>query len=162
MKGWMLAAALAAVAPLALAQDEDRRQLILDQQALLQTELRAGVRRLSEADIEEIAAQQRIVRRLLEAHASPDEMKQHERVELDNALQEINARVVGSRVADEDRRVCKLERSTGTNVRKQTCHTRAEWATIRKDARTWMATPRICIPPGCGEAPGDRIRLPTR
>lgn len=153
---------LALAAATAAAQPTDRLRQILDQQELLATEMRTGVIRLPAADAAVVREQQAAIQRLLDGRVSLDSLEQHERIQLDSALQEINARVVGTLRAAEDRRICKLERTTGSNVRKQTCKTREEWAMARRDSKTWHATPRICIPPGCGEAPGDRIERGLR
>ena len=148
MTRWTLVFALAVST--AVAQPTDRLRQIADQQALLAEELKTGVLKVAARDAASIRDEQRVVFDLLSKNPTLADMSVEERVRLDNALQRINALVVSGRAALDDRRVCRSERATGSNVRKLTCRTQAEWDDIREQARLYKMDPQVCIPPGCG------------
>jgi hypothetical protein len=66
------------------------------------------------------------------------------------ALESINAEVVGTRGAQEQRDVCWTEAKTGSKMKVARCGTQEEIDETRHGARAWMERPKVCVPPGCG------------
>ena len=146
----VLLSALLALAPLATAQPETLAR-IREQQQVLAEELDAGVLKMTPREAALVRKDQARVAKLLDGKASLDDLGVAERVELDNALERINALVVGTRGADEGRDVCRYERVTGSKMRKLDCATAAERGNARDNARAYLEKPRVCVPPGCGQ-----------
>lgn len=150
MRALMLSALLL-VAPIAAAQSIDRLAQIREQQAVLLTELDTGVLKLTPREGALVRKDHARVAAILAANATLDDLGVAERVELDNALERINALVVATRQAEEDADVCHYERKTGTKLPKLDCATASQRRNSRDGARAYMEKPRICVPPGCGQ-----------
>ena len=88
--------------------------------------------------------------RLAEGKSQLDELNIEERVQLENALETINAEVVGTRVAQENRDVCWTEAKSGSKLKVTRCGTQEEIDEARRGARAWMEKLKICSGPGCG------------
>lgn len=138
------------VSAVAGAQPTDPVVKIREQQQVLTQELDAGVLKLKPREVALVRKDQGVVRTVLEGKNSLEELNVAERVTLDNALERINALVVATREASEDRDVCRYERVTGSKLRKLDCATAADRQNARDGARAYMEKPKICIPPGCG------------
>lgn len=98
-----------------------------------------------------IRRDQRRVAAILAGKGSPADLAVAERVEPDNALERINARVVATRVAGENADDCRYERVTGSKLRKLDCKTVGDRQHHRDGARARMEKPRVCVPPGFGQ-----------
>ena len=88
-----------ATATAAFAQPADKLETIRAQQQLLATELDTGVLELTPRQLALLRKDQARVQAILGANASLDQLSVEERVEFDNALERINALVVGTRRA---------------------------------------------------------------
>lgn len=149
MRAWLLGVLLIGATPV-VAQAADRLGEIREQQAVLADEVEAGVLKLKPREVAAVRKDQARIQALLQGRASLDELGVAERVELDNALERINAIVVGTRQAVDDRDVCRYERPTGSKLRKLDCMSAGDRQNHRDGARAYMEKPRICVPPGCG------------
>lgn len=141
---------LALIVSTAGAQPADKLVEIRGQQKLLAAELDSGDLKVTPREAALIRKEQAVVFKLLEANAMLEDMNVEERVRLDNALERINALLVGTRQAAEQRDDCRYERVSGSKHRKLVCATSDERQHARDGARAYMEKPRICIPPGCG------------
>jgi hypothetical protein len=141
---------LLVLAGIVSAQPGDKLAQIREQQALLATELDSGVLKVTARESALIRKDQARVRSLIEGRTL-DDLGVAERVELDNALERINALVMATRQADEARDVCRYERPTGSKLRKLECMTAAARGNHRDGARAYLDRPRVCVPPGCGQ-----------
>lgn len=142
---------LLAMATVAVAQPGDKLVQIREQQKVLTEEVDAGVLKLKPREAALLRKDQGRVMTLIDGRATLDELNIAERVELDNALERINALVVSTRQAGEDRDVCRYERTTGTKLKKLDCMSAGDRQNHRDGARAYMEKPRICVPPGCGQ-----------
>lgn len=149
MRAWLLGVLLMGAASGA-AQAADRLADIREQQSVLAGELETGVLKLKPREVALVRKDQARVQALLQGRSSLDDLGVAERVELDNALERINAVVVGTRQATEDRDVCRYERPTGSKLRKLDCMSAGDRQNHRDGARAYMEKPRVCVPPGCG------------
>lgn len=139
------------VAPMVVAQSGDRLAQIREQQDTLLAELDSGVLKVTPREAALIRKDHARVAAILADNATLDDLGVAERVELDNALERINALVVATRQAEEDADVCHYERKTGTKLPKLDCATAAQRRNHRDGARAYMEKPRVCVPPGCGQ-----------
>jgi hypothetical protein len=149
LRGFVWAALLASA--VASAQPADKLVQIREQQALLTSELDAGVLKVTPREANLIRKEQARVASLLEGRTSLDDLGVADRVQLDNALERINAFVVATRQAAEDADVCRYERNTSSKIRKLDCATASQRQNSRDGARAYLEKPRICVPPGCGQ-----------
>lgn len=142
---------LGAIAGRAMAADPATLADIVQQQQELRTKLDSGdVGTLTPRRVRIIRQAQDQVFELVEGKSRVDELNVEERVRLENALESINAEVVGTRVAKEDQDVCWTEAKTGSKMKVTRCGTKEEIEQARRGARAWMEKPKVCIPPGCG------------
>ena len=142
---------LLAAMPCAVAQAADRLAEIRDQQQVLAQELDSGVLEVTPRQAMLIRKDQARIAKLLDGKAALADLGVAERVELDNALERINAAVVGTRGADEDADICRYERNTSSKIRKLDCATASQRQNSRDGARAYLEKPRVCMPPGCGQ-----------
>lgn len=139
-----------AVTGAAFAQDQnvdnqDSLQILLDQQRELQVDLDdGGIEGLTTRQNNAIRKAQKEVFAVTEGKARLDELSVDEKVRLENALERINAEVVNTRTASNDRDVCWRERVSGTGVKKTRCGTEAEMREAREGARDFLERPRVC------------------
>ena len=142
---------LLAAAMTAVAQPGDKLEQIREQQQVLAAELQTGVLRMTPREVALIRKDQGRVQGLIDGKSSLDELSIADRVELDNALERINALVVATRQASENSDVCRYERPTGSKLRKLDCMSAGDRQNHRDGARAYMERPRVCVPPGCGQ-----------
>lgn len=147
----MIVGVLAMAVCAAVAQPVDKLVEIREQQKLLLAELDSGALKVTPREAALIRKENSRVLEMLEGQPSLDALGVAERVQLDNALERINALVVGTRRASEDADVCRYERNTSSKIRKLDCATASERQNSRDGARAYMEKPRICVPPGCGQ-----------
>ena len=129
----------------------DGLELIREQQLELKAALDAGeTEGLSVREVNRIRKEQAGVFELLEGKATLSDMSVNEKVELENALERINAYVKGGRAGRDEQNVCWRERMSGTSRMVTRCGTEKERDVAREGAREFLGKPRVCIPPGCG------------
>lgn len=137
--------------PLWAGDEPDSLGIILDQQHALQADLDAGkVSDLTTRQQNAVRKAQKEVFALAEGKSTLDEFSIDEKVQLENALERINAEVKGGRLAKEEQNVCWRERKSGSTMKVTRCGTQAERDEAREGARAYLDKPRICVPPGCG------------
>lgn len=161
MKNWILGLLIAALAGGAHAEGADPLARIAEQQRVLASDLTAGVLTVTPEAATAIRDEQAKVFDLLGRHGSLDSMRTEDRVALDGSLQRINAALVGTTEADANQRQCRLERTTGSQMRKVTCRSKGEWRRLADEARAYKSRYFICVPPGCGENPADSALRPN-
>jgi hypothetical protein len=143
-KTFMLAALLATST--AFAQDTAKAEQIRAQQTLLRADLDAGKYRLTPRALNQVRKDQGVVFELLERKSTVEAMNIQERVNLDNALERINAAVQGTRVADDGKDVCRYQSVAGSRQKRLVCGTQDDRDHAREGARAYMEKPRICSP----------------
>lgn len=135
----------------AQAADAASLEQIIEQQRGLRAQLDRGeTAGLSPRRVRVVRQAQDQVFRLTEGKTQLDQLNIEQRVQLENALEVINAEVVGTRVARENRDVCWTEARSGSKLKATRCGTQEEIDEARRGARAWMEKPRICSGPGCG------------
>jgi hypothetical protein len=132
------------------ADQGDKLALILEQQQSLKASIDAGTSGLSARQVRVIRKEQDEVFAIAGSNARFDQLNIEEQIRLENALERINANVVGTRVAQENQDVCWTEAKTGSKLKVTRCGTQEEIDEARRGARAWMEKPKICVPPGCG------------
>lgn len=144
-------ALLIAACPLLVlqAQDVDLPR-ILAQQRDLATEMAEGRVALSPRAANIVKKAQAEVFAITEGKTSLADLNIAEKTRLENALERINANVVGTRTAAEGKQVCKRVPVTGSAMKTTRCATQAEWDQVRETSRAGLEKTRICTPPGCG------------
>jgi len=150
----MLKVAFVAVFALAVstaqATQPEPLAIIREQQQQLAGEIESGSLRLTPRVKTAIRKDQAQVAVLLEGKAALSDLTIEERALLDNALERINAHVVGTRRASEQRDVCRVERGTASKLHKLDCDTQQARDNDRQGARDFLEKQRICSGPGCG------------
>lgn len=133
------------------AAEADGLTLIRDQQLELKASLEGGnAEGLTRREVNRIRKEQEAVFALIDGKATLAELSIHEKVELENALERINAYVKGGRAARDEQDVCWRERMSGTSRMVTRCGTEKERDQAREGARDFLQRPKICSGPGCG------------
>lgn len=132
------------------AEQGDKLAAILEQQQSLKANIDAGTSGLSPRQVRVIRKEQETVFAIAGSNTRFDQLNIQEQIRLENALERINANVVGTRVAQENQDACWTEAKTGSKMKVTRCGTQEEIDEARRGARAWMEKPKICIPPGCG------------
>lgn len=147
MKTQMLAAAAAALmlamAPGALAQAE-KVSRILSQQKEIREASEAATGAYSRFEHDEKArlhATQDRIFTLLDGVSDVEQLREDQRVELFNALEQVKAILNAN---ENDRQECWRERKIGTTMRETRCATVAEIRELREGARDFKGEPSIC------------------
>lgn len=156
----LAALVLCVVAPWPGHAGDDPLEPIIEQQLELAGQLDSGELDLAPGDAEAFRKNQARVFELVSPGTRLEDLRIEQRVQLDNALQRINAIVVGTRLADDDQRQCRSEKATGSQLRKLVCRTKGEWRQIAEDAQDYKGRGFICVPPGCGEHASDSAMRP--
>lgn len=129
----------------------DPLRRIVDEQTALARDLESGnARGLTQRQVLLVRRAQRDVFSVVSGRTSLTQLSIDEKVKLENALEQINAQVVGTRAASESQEVCWREAPSGSKLKVTRCGTREEREEVRRGARAWMEKPRVCVPPGCG------------
>lgn len=155
----LIATATLAIAGVAFAQTappeaEDSLQVFLEQQKKLQADLAdGGIEGLTPRQNTLVRKAQAEVFAATEGRHRMDELSMEERIQLENALERINAQIVNTRAASDKQDVCWRERVSGSTMKKTRCGTQAEMREAREGARDFLEKPKICAPPGCGAFP---------
>jgi hypothetical protein len=124
---------------------QDSLQILLDQQRELQADADdGGIEGLTTRQNNAIRKAQKEVFEVTEGKARLDELSVDEKIRLENALERINAEVVNTRTASNDRNVCWRERVSGTGMKKTRCGTEAEMREAREGARDFLERPKVC------------------
>ena len=131
--------------------EADGLELIREQQLELKATLDAGeTEGLSVREVNRIRKEQAGVFALIDGKATLADMSINEKVELENALERINAYVKGGRAGRDEQDVCWRERMSGTSRMVTRCGTEKERDQAREGARDFLQRPKICSGPGCG------------
>lgn len=152
--GWLALALLPAMAQTpptsAAAPADDKLPAIVQQQRALQADLDdGGIEGITPRQASVIRKAQAEVFAVTDGKQRLDELSIDEKVQLENALERINAQVVGTRAARDEQEVCWREAKSGSTVKVTRCGSQAERDQAREGARAWMEKPKVCIPPGC-------------
>jgi hypothetical protein len=127
---------------------------ILDQQRGIRLALDAGtLGSLTPRQVNAIRRAQSEVFALTEGKTSLDALSLDQKIQLENALERINAEMGGTRLATEAQDTCWRERKTGSSTKVTRCATQAERDSLRQDARAYMERPRVCAGGECGATP---------
>lgn len=141
------------LAGIALAQQPapDPLRVIVDEQTALARDLASGnTRGMTPRQVLIVRGAQKEVFAAIDGRSSLAELSIDEKVKLENALERINAQVVGTRAASESQDVCWREAKSGSKLMVTRCGTQEERDEARRGARAWMDKPKVCVPPGCG------------
>jgi hypothetical protein len=123
---------------------------ILEQQRGIRSALDAGtLEGLTPRQVNAIRRAQTQVFSLTDGKPDLDAMSLDDKARLSNALEQINAEMKQTRLAQDEKQVCWRERKTGSTTKVTRCGTQGERDLLRESARTYLETPRIC--PDCGE-----------
>ncbi|RUO40092.1 hypothetical protein CWE15_08075 [Aliidiomarina taiwanensis] len=75
------------------------------------------------------------LKRLLQGHESIDTVAMEDRIRVANLHERLQAVVMGSKSGQV---ICRSERSTGTNFKRTTCMTRAEWERQQQEVQNFF------------------------
>lgn len=146
----LLALVIASSSPLAAsaqdtAAEPQKLDLILAQQRELKRELDTGkVDGMTTRQVNAIRKAQADVFAATDGKTSLDQLSMDEKVQLENALERINAEVRNTRSAHDDKQVCWRERTSGTTMKVTRCGTEAEKREAREGARDFLDRPKVC------------------
>ena len=143
-------AVLLAATSLAVAQAPAKLEQIREQQTQLRADLDAGKVKVTPRVALQVRRDQDIVFELLQRKPTLEAMNIQERINLDNALERINASLQGTRVATEKKDVCRYQSVTGSREKQMVCGTQDARDIAREGARAYLEKPRICGAPPCG------------
>lgn len=126
-------------------------QAILEQQRSLAADLDAGkTRDLKAPQVEEIRKSQRELFKVTEGKTDLDALRPDEKVVVMNEVEKIKAIMAGTRAADEDKKICRRERTIGSQLVQTICMTKGEMEKRRELNREQAEKRRICeVPGGC-------------
>ena len=147
---WLMALLL--LAPLgAMAEEQNASlQMMVEQQIALRDELARGPQDLTPRQVGIMRKAQAEFFRLVEGKTTLDQLAIDDKVQLENALERINAELVNTNAARANQEVCWREHMTGSKMQVTRCGTQQEIDEAREGARGFMLKPKICMPPGCG------------
>ena len=135
----------------AIAQEPaDKLADIRSQQSELKRQMDAGELPLTPRQANTIRKSQAEVSELTQGAATLSDLDMGKKVRLENALERINAIVVGTRAASSGQQICKRVALAGTAMKSTRCATQAEWEQVRETSRSSLEKQRVCEPPGCG------------
>lgn len=148
----LLMVALLVLAPMASAADEESTslQMMVEQQIALRDELARGPQDLTPRQVGLMRKAQDEFFRLVEGKTTMDQLAIHEKVQVENALERINAQLVNTNAARANQEVCWREKMVGSKMQVTRCATQQEIDQAREGAQGFMLKPKICVPPGCG------------
>lgn len=75
------------------------------------------------------------LKRLLKEHESIDTVSMEDRIRINNLHERLQAVVMGNKSGQV---ICRSERSTGTNFKRTTCMTRAEWERQQQEVQDFF------------------------
>lgn len=147
---WLMALLL--LAPLgAMAEEQNASlQMMVEQQIVLRDELARGPQDLTPRQVGIMRKAQAEFFRLVEGKTTLDQLAIDDKVQLENALERINAELVNTNAARANQEVCWREHTTGSKMRATRCGTQQEIDEAREGARGFLLKPKICSGPGCG------------
>jgi len=151
----LLMLALMVLAPLASAAEPQESnsaslQEMVEQQVAFREELARGPQDLTPRQAGIMRRAQAEFFRLVEGKSSMEQLSLDEKVQLENALERINAQVVGTGYAQGNQDVCWREQRLGSRMKNTRCGTQKEVEQVRENAQGYLSKPKICTPPGCG------------
>lgn len=148
----LLMVALLVLAPMATAADQESAslQMMVDQQVALRAELARGPQDLTPRQVAIMRKAQDEFFRIVEGKTAMDQLAIDEKVQLENALERINAQLVGTSAAGAKQEVCWREKMVGSKLHVTRCASQQELDEAREGARGFLDKPKICVPPGCG------------
>ncbi len=120
------------------------------QQTELKRQLDAGELALTPRQANALRKSQAEAFDIMQGAQSLEDLDMNKRVRLENALERINAVVVGTSAASSGKQVCKRVPLTGTSMKTTRCATQAEWDQLRETSRDALERRSVCEPPGCG------------
>ena len=152
----MVALLVLVLAPLAWAAEPEEAQSaslpeMVEQQVALREDLARGPLDLTPRQLGIMRKAQDEFFRLADGKTSMDQLAIHEKVQLENALERINAQLVGTTAAGANQEVCWREKMVGSKLHVTRCASQQELDQTREGARGFLGRPRICVPPGCGQ-----------
>ncbi len=144
--------ALLLLAPMGAIAEEQNIPLatMVEQQVALRNELAHGPQDLTPRQVGIIRKAQDEFFRLVEGKTAMDQLAIHDKVQLENALERINAQIVGTHSAAADQEVCWREKTIDSKMNNTRCGTQQEIDQAREGARGFLLKPKICSGPGCG------------
>lgn len=124
----------------------NKLQLIFEQQQQLKNEVDSGkVEGLTERQATMIRKSQQEVFSLIDGKATVDALSLEEKIRLQNALERIEAEIVGTKAAQDDKQVCWRERKLGSKIGLTRCATVAERERVQSDAQYYLSRRGVCI-----------------
>lgn len=151
MRTLVLVALLSCFPLVAVAQEETASlAAIVEQQVALRDDLARGPVDLTPRQISAVRKAQAEFFRLVEGKTTMEQLNIDDKIRVENALERINAQVVGTNTAQADQDVCWREQRLGSRAKTTRCGTQKEIDQVRENARGYMEKPKICTPPGCG------------
>lgn len=123
---------------------------IIEQQRQVSAQLADGSLNLTPRAQNIVKKAQAEVFSIAEGKATLADLNIAEKTRLENALERINASVVGTRAAGDAKQICKRVPVTGSAVRVTRCASQAEWDDVREQSRKSLEKRQVCMPPGCG------------
>jgi hypothetical protein len=150
----LAAASMTAAAAEQPAPDQDSLQVLIKQQEVLRSDLRdGGIEGLTARQNKLVGKAQDEFFAITRGKTKLDDLSIGEKIQMENALERINAEVKNTRVASDEQNVCWRERVSGSTLKKTRCGTKAEMREAREGARDYMEKPKVCVPPDCGASP---------
>jgi len=149
MKRWFWLVVLTTAMATATAQEPstqpDGLQQILAQQQQLRRDLDAGrTEGMTTRQVNMIRKSQQQVFAVTEGKSRLDQLTMDEKIQLENALERINAEVKNTRAGHDEKQVCWREKQTGTTINVTRCGTEAEKREAREGARDFLDRPKVC------------------
>ena len=151
MRTLVLVALLSCLPLVALAAEENASlAAIMEQQVALRDDLARGPVDMTPRQVSAVRKAQAEFFRLVEGKTTMDQLSIDDKIRVENALERINAQVVGTNAAQGNQEVCWREQRLGSRRSNTRCGTQKEIDQVRENARGYMEDPKICTPPGCG------------
>jgi hypothetical protein len=123
---------------------------MVEQQVALREELAGDPQDLTPRQVGIMRKAQAEFFRLVDGKTSMDQLAIHEKVELENALEKINAQVVGTNRSATNQNLCRQEKTVGSHMVYTRCATQQEIDDARDGTRLFLEKPKICSGQGCG------------
>ena len=151
MRTFVLVMLLSWLPMVAVAQQQgDPLASMLEQQSALRDDLARDPVDLTPRQVAAVRKAQAEFFRLVEGKTTLDQLSIDDKIRVENALERINAQVVGTNAAQGNQEVCWRAQRLGSRLSTTRCGTQKEIDQVRENARGYMEDPKICTPPGCG------------
>jgi peptidoglycan hydrolase CwlO-like protein len=122
---------------------------IIERQREIAEQVQRSPKRMTEQQRRLVSEEQAKIYAIVEGKTSFEELNQEQKVRLVNAIEKIDAIVEGTAAAEDNRMVCRRERTIGSNRSATRCVAKKQREEESKNARNVMEQGEACVSDSC-------------